>query len=94
MSTQVSGSQTLASIGIMLMFVNISLLNHPLSFRLSKAGVDPNTCLPTCLPAILPSFLPSFLLSLLPSFLSFCFYLLRADPWHMDVPRLGVESEL
>ena len=45
-----------------------------------------------CLFLFLPSSLPSSLSPpSLPSFLSFCF--LRLHPQHMEVPRLGVESE-
>ena len=49
------------------------------------------------LPFFLSSFLPSFLLSFLPSFslsLSLSFVFLQPYLWHMEIPRLEVESEL
>ena len=51
-------------------------------------------CLSQCWPFLSFLFLSSFLPSFLPSFLSFFFVFLGPHPRHMEVPRLGIKSEL
>ena len=63
-------------------------------------SVSPSGCpsplAQACHPSSLPFFFPhlSTLLFLPDSIFFFFFFFLRPHPWHMEVPRLGVESEL
>ena len=50
--------------------------------------MDPSATVSTTAFSFFSLFLPFFLPPSLPSFLSF------SHPWHMEVPRLGVKSEL